>query len=162
MAARRPRLTIEQILAWADAHHARTGRWPRILDPDAASLPAGLTWRHLDLALRLGLHGLPGGDSLPRVLARERGARNPRALPRLTEGRIAAWARDDRRRTGYWPTEYSGPVAAAAGEDWKLIDNAPPKRFPSPDRVPGLARGVLATAGRSSIAPGQANPTSSS
>ncbi len=24
----RPALTVEQILAWADAHHERTGEWP--------------------------------------------------------------------------------------------------------------------------------------
>ena len=23
-------LTVQQILAWADAHHARTGTWPKI------------------------------------------------------------------------------------------------------------------------------------
>ena len=26
----RPRLTIAQVLAWADAHYARTGKWPTI------------------------------------------------------------------------------------------------------------------------------------
>jgi hypothetical protein len=28
MGQRRIPLTVEQILAWADAHHARTGEWP--------------------------------------------------------------------------------------------------------------------------------------
>jgi len=26
--ARKPPLSIKQILAWADAHHKRTGEWP--------------------------------------------------------------------------------------------------------------------------------------
>ena len=31
-----PRLTLEQVLAWADAYHAKTGRWPR---PDQGGSP---------------------------------------------------------------------------------------------------------------------------
>src|SRR5262249_37900374 len=34
----RPKLTIEQVLAWADAHHAAHGRWPSVISgpiPDA-------------------------------------------------------------------------------------------------------------------------------
>jgi hypothetical protein len=32
----------------------------------------GETWRALDVALRQGLRGLPGGDSLARLLRRHR------------------------------------------------------------------------------------------
>jgi hypothetical protein len=31
------------------------------------------TWKRIDYALRVGQRGLPGGDSLPQLLARERG-----------------------------------------------------------------------------------------
>jgi hypothetical protein len=117
-------LTDVLVLSWADAHFARTGRWPRILDPDTMSLPPGLTWQRIDLALRQGHRGLPGGDSLPRLLARDRGARVRRRPPPLSEGRLVAWARAHRRVTGRWPVAASGPVAAAPGESWAGIDTA--------------------------------------
>jgi hypothetical protein len=117
-------LTEVLVLSWADAHFARTGRWPRILDPDTTSLPPGLTWQLLDIALRQGHRGLPGGDSLPRLLARDRGARVRRRPPPLSEGRVLAWARAHRRVAGRWPVAASGPVAAAPEESWAGIDMA--------------------------------------
>src|SRR5262249_14050324 len=39
----RPPLSEEQILAWADAHHARTGKWPTILSGPVPEAP-GDTW----------------------------------------------------------------------------------------------------------------------
>ena len=66
------RLTEAQILAWADAHYQRTGLWPTATDGPITDVP-GQTWQAVDMALRLGLHGLPGGDSLRRLLRGERG-----------------------------------------------------------------------------------------
>src|SRR5262249_36434052 len=54
-------LTVAQVLAWADEHHARTGRWPRTTEVVFPSLPPGETWPRIDLALRQGHRGLPGG-----------------------------------------------------------------------------------------------------
>ena len=34
-----PALSVEQILAWADAHHARTGRWPNHKSGPIAEAP---------------------------------------------------------------------------------------------------------------------------
>jgi hypothetical protein len=68
----RTQLTVELVLAWADAHFARNGRWPTRLSGPVAFVP-GETWGALDSALRDGRRGLPGGDSLARLLARERG-----------------------------------------------------------------------------------------
>jgi hypothetical protein len=70
------RLTVAQILAWADAHHARCGRWPHALTGEIEGAPWA-TWRAVDLALRQGHRGLPGGDSLARLLDEHR--RGPRA-----------------------------------------------------------------------------------
>jgi hypothetical protein len=117
-----PPLSEADILAWADAHHARAGRWPRVLDPDAASLPPGETWLRVDIALRQGHRGLAGGDSLPRLLARARNARIRRRPPPLTEEQVLAWALAHRRATGRWPAAHSGPVAGAPGESWGGID----------------------------------------
>ena len=92
MPLQRPPLTIKQILVWADNYHARTGEWPtttsgHILDK------LNEKWLNVDQALRLGLRCLPGGDSLARLLDRERGVRNLGNLPPLTEDQIVAWAR---------------------------------------------------------------------
>jgi hypothetical protein len=117
-------LTVEQILAWADEHHGRTGGWPRIDTRDAASLPLGEKWPNIDRSLREGTRGLEGGSSLPRLLARQRGARNPKDLRPLGEEIIARWACLHHRRTGAWPDLNAGPIAQTNGEDWKNIDAA--------------------------------------
>ncbi len=70
----RPKLTVPQILAWADAHYRRTGDWPRHISGPIADAP-GETWGAVDTALQSGLRGLPGGSSLYRVLVRHRGIR---------------------------------------------------------------------------------------
>jgi hypothetical protein len=119
----RPPLTVAQILAWADAYHARNGHWPKQRS-GAIGGGVGLTWGHIDAALRRGELGLPGGDSLAKLLARERGARNPKALPPLTVGRILDWADAHRGRTGRWPNADSGPVLDAPGETWRGIHGA--------------------------------------
>ncbi len=118
------RLSVGDILSWADNHHRRTGSWPRIFDTDTASLPSGETWLRIDIALRQGHRGLPGGDSLPQLLARARGARVRRRPPPLTEEQVLAWARIHQRATGQWPVASSGPVARAVGESWGAIDVA--------------------------------------
>jgi hypothetical protein len=122
----RPPLTALVILAWADDHKARTGEWPKILTTDAGSLPPGKSWHAIDQALRQGWGGLPGGDSLPQLLARARNAPSHRGRhrPPLSEARILHWAGLHHRRTGQWPCCSSGPVADAAGEDWSNIHEA--------------------------------------
>src|SRR4051794_8306263 len=67
----RPPLTIEQIIAWADAHPARTGRRPSAASGPVAGVP-GEDWRGIQSALYSGARGLPGSDTLPRLLARQR------------------------------------------------------------------------------------------
>jgi hypothetical protein len=66
-------LTVAQILSWADEHRARTGQWPGAASGPVGAAP-GETWGALNMALRLGHRGLPGGDTLARLLTRERGA----------------------------------------------------------------------------------------
>jgi hypothetical protein len=62
-------LTVAQILAWADTHHARTGTWPTPKSGLVADAP-GENWATLNAALWTGARGLPGGDSLSRLLRR--------------------------------------------------------------------------------------------
>jgi len=118
-----PHLTIKNVLKWADAHHRRRGTWPmshsgRVLDG------AGETWSGINTALQAGRRGLPGGSSLARLLARQRGVRNPKDPPRLTEQQILKWARQYHKRHGLWPTRNSGPLDGVPGETWAMVDRA--------------------------------------
>lgn len=117
-----PELAAKQILAWADAHFAHTGRWPT---HDSGPIQdTGETWLAVESALSSGIRGLPGGDSLAKFLARHRGVRNRMALPPLTEEQIIAWAKAHRKRTGMWPKVKEGPVHEAPEETWSGINAA--------------------------------------
>jgi hypothetical protein len=122
-ARRRVPITVAQVLAWADDFHAHTGRWPNVL---SGRVRADLneTWHNINQALRQGLRGLPGGDSLARLLWRERGARNRYALPPLTEADVCRWAEAHRRHIGSWPAKGDGAIAGADGEDWNCVNQA--------------------------------------
>jgi hypothetical protein len=118
-----PAFSVAQILAWADAHHARVGQWPTSRSGPIPEAP-GETWLAVQTALVNGRRGLPGGSSLPGVLARHRGRRNHMELPPLSIPQILAWADAHRARTGAWPREDSGAVADAPGETWARVDAA--------------------------------------
>lgn len=118
-----PRLTIRQILSWADAHHRRTGRWPKSGDGPILE-SAGDDWHAVNACLLQGCRGLRGGQSLAQLLAKHRGARNRKALPRYTQRQILAWADAHYKRTGAWPWLRSGPIAEAPGETWWAVDAA--------------------------------------
>jgi hypothetical protein len=116
-------LTPERILAWADAHHAATGRWPtRTSGPVRGA--EGENWQAIDFALLEGWRGLPGGSSLAKLLAEARPVRNIHTLPRLIIDRILAWADAYRAKTGRWPRGPSGRIADAPGETWSAVDSA--------------------------------------
>ncbi len=114
------RLTVRQILAWADAHFKRTGRWPHARSGRIAEAPRE-TWRSVHAALYEGRRGLRGRTSLPRLLAEHRGKRHPNYLPRLTEAGILAWADSYHKRTGKWPNATAGPIPEAPGETWTIV-----------------------------------------
>jgi hypothetical protein len=88
-------LTVAQILDWADAYRAATGAWP-----SAASRPIGCApgehWKKIDGALSRGSRGLPGGDSLARLLVR-----HGRRAKRWAKSGPGAWTaqQDDLVRT---------------------------------------------------------------
>lgn len=121
----RPDLYVEQILKWADAHVARTGRWP---NENAGRIPetADDTWARIDHALRRGDRGLPRKTalSLPRLLEKFRGFRNKQNLPRLSVRKIITWAKAHYQRTGRWPHAESGPISDVPGEKWSSVESA--------------------------------------
>jgi hypothetical protein len=114
-----PRLTVEQILAWAEAHHAAHGQWPTIASGPVAGAPDE-TWLRIHGALLKGNRGLPGGESLKRLLDAHAPARR---LP-LTPATIRAWAVAHHRASGLWPMARDGPVIGAPGEYWCMIDKS--------------------------------------
>jgi hypothetical protein len=62
-------LTIDDILAWCEAHKKRLGRYRRSGDGPVVDGHLNLNWRKIDNALRHGLRGLEGGSSLAQLLA---------------------------------------------------------------------------------------------
>lgn len=117
---RKPQLTLAQILRWADAHHARTGKWPNVNSGRVRESPAN-TWCGINNALRAGTRGLHGGRTLARCLEEHRGVRNIRHLPPLSIRQILRWADAHRQRTGQWPHNDSGPIVGASGDTWMAV-----------------------------------------
>ncbi len=117
-------LTVERILAWADAHHAATGRWPTSWSSGPVRGVPDESWPSLDDSLRVGRRGLPGGATLAQLLAEHRRAPNIYTEPPLTAEQILAWAEAHRAATGRWPLSNSGPLIHAEGEHWGSIDTA--------------------------------------
>ncbi len=118
---RKATLTMEQILAWADAFRKRTGDWPVASSPGPVARWRDETWLDVDRGLRRGIRGLPGDDSLAQVLLRHCGVRRSSLRPRLTIKQILAWADAFHERKGRWPSARSGDVEGVPGEQWKLI-----------------------------------------
>ncbi len=119
-----PDLTVEQVLAWADRHRRRTGRWPTRKSGAISGAPHEETWGTVGAALLDGTRGLAGYGSLARLFARERGAVNRRAQPKLTEAKIARWVREHVRRTGRWPGHTDGEIPGSGGESWSAVESA--------------------------------------
>jgi hypothetical protein len=123
MPLRKPPLCIEQILAWADDHRERFGKYPNADSGPVLAAPSE-NWGAIDQALIVGVRGLPGKDTLTRLLMRERGRRHRGHLPPLTEEGILGWARDHHAHTGNWPNKTAGAVPGAPGEVWANVDQA--------------------------------------
>jgi hypothetical protein len=134
-----PPLTKRKILAWADQHYARTGKWPKINSGLVLEAP-GERWDLIDQSLQQGYRGQPGGSSLLQLLVNKRGLRHPLNRPPLTEEQILQWAELYFQRTGTWPKKCkSGPIPEAPGETWSGIET-------------DLRRGTRGLAGGSSLA----------
>ena len=63
-----PRLSLREILDWADQYVAQHRQRP--ITQSGAVAGTSQTWARIDDALRKGFRGLPGGSSLVRVLRR--------------------------------------------------------------------------------------------
>lgn len=121
--ARLAPLTRELILRWCDGFFERKGHWPTQTSGPILECP-GEIWSAVNHALLDGLRGLPGGCTLARLLAEERGLRNRADPPKLSIREIRNWAREYQVRVGRWPTSQSGPIPEAPGETWAGVDSA--------------------------------------
>lgn len=122
-----PPLSVEQILAWADAFHERAGQWPKQKHwPEVIPCSGGETWGNVIQAVAKGLRGFAGGETLFDLLARHRGVRNVGHLPPLTARQILAWADAHHTAHGEWPTCRCPQQAIpdTGGERWFNIDQA--------------------------------------
>jgi hypothetical protein len=117
----RREIRAEEILARADAHHARHGTWPQ--DTSGEIPGTGRTWNGVACRLRRGLHGLPGGISLAKFLEKYRGVRVGRKPPQLSEEQILAWADAWFADHGKWPARRSGNIPGTR-ETWSSVDCA--------------------------------------
>jgi len=115
-------LAREQILAWADAHFRRTGKWPT---KGSGRIPGTReTWYKIDTALSFGFRGHPGGTKLTDLLAAERGVRHRNKPPALNQTTIRSWIETWHARTGEWPNCRSGAIPESGGETWAAVANA--------------------------------------
>jgi hypothetical protein len=118
----RPRLSMEQILAWADAHHAVHGTWPGSTSGPIEGSD-GDTWGAVNIALAMGGRGLPGGSTLVQLLAEHRGGPRPVRRDKLTAETILAWADAHHEATGEWPKRESGAIPGSPGNTWEQVYN---------------------------------------
>ncbi len=60
------RIDMKKVMRWARAYRRKTGIWPHL---GSGEIPGsgGYRWGLLDMALRFGRRGLPGGTSLARL-----------------------------------------------------------------------------------------------
>jgi hypothetical protein len=144
-----PDLTVEQILAWADAHHAATGRWPTCKSGAVIGAP-GENWNAITQALWYGRRGMPRRSSIPELLD----AHRPAGRRRLTPERIRAWAEAHRAETGRWPATGSGQVTGVPGESWRKLDDALRKGYHGLKGGSSLARLLGARSTNTPSAPG--------
>jgi hypothetical protein len=116
-----PSLSVEQILAFADAHFAKHGAWPNGHSGPVAG--ANLTWSAISERLRCGFCGLQAGSSLATVLAQHRGVRPGNRPPPLTEEQILIWADSYFAAHGRWPIAKSGSIEGTQ-ETWPRVIRA--------------------------------------
>jgi hypothetical protein len=107
---------VDQVLAWADAHRAATGRWPGPTSGAIAEAP-GESWQKIDRSLRKGQRGLPRGmDARPFP----GGTRPAPAVRCRTASRadISGRAAPDTLVTGQRHASAGGEVMCKMGHDF--------------------------------------------
>jgi hypothetical protein len=108
---KRTALGIERILAWADSHHAATGSWPTLHSGKVVDT-AGENSYTINGNLKVGRRGLPGGQSLAKLLAEHRGAHC--IFERAVDDRAGPGV-GRRPSRGHWPLAHPPVRASCCG-----------------------------------------------
>src|SRR5262249_40977985 len=122
-----PALSVDQIVAGADAFNERTGEWPKQKHwPEVIPASGGETWGNVIQAIAKGLRSFPGRGTLFDLLAKHRGVRNVGHLPPLTPMQILMWVDAYYAAHGEWPTCRCPQQAIpdTGGERWFNVDQA--------------------------------------
>jgi hypothetical protein len=133
-------LTVEQVQAWAQRHHAETGHWPTPSSGPIEGAP-GEEWDRIAMALNRGGRGLPCRCTLAQFIHRNLDPSLPTEKRQLTIEQILAWADAHRQRTGRWPVLTSGALPDEPGLTWYHIHDALRKGYRGVG--PGLSLKVL-------------------
>jgi hypothetical protein len=120
-------LTVAQILEWADAYHAETGQWPTPVSGPVRGVPGEL-WANVQYALQRGRRGLPGGDTLPRLLRRhgrigERRGRPPQPERHQLTARLHA--------EGLTAAEIGRRLGVSRQAAWEMLKRTSPALVPA-------------------------------
>ena len=123
---KKPDLTEAIMIKAAKKRLDRTGKLPSASSGDDATADFGFseTWASVNMALRAGGRGLPGGSSLSQLLI-EHGLKDTK--PDLTEEMIIEAAKTCLSRTGRMPSGDRGDNATADfgfPETWASVDKA--------------------------------------
>jgi hypothetical protein len=125
-----PPLSVERILAWADRQRRWTGWWPASRSGPVAGA-AGESWAAIDKALAEGRRGLPGGDSVARLLRRARGVADRRGR----RPGAARWRQAERLRgRGLTVAEIARRMRLSHQRVSQLLGRARAEREAGPDR----------------------------
>lgn len=127
-ATRRPGLPTtplkkDEILGWAECHHKQFRRWPVRYSGPVRGV-AGENWLAIDLALKLGLRGLPHGSSLNQLIRTAHGEVLSRGPAKFSVHQVYGWCEAFRDKHGVWPTRRSGRIPEAPSFTFRAIDSA--------------------------------------
>ena len=117
-----PDLSVDQVLAWADAYFGRAGVWPDWQSGPIEEAPRE-TWFTVAAALALGRRGLPGGQSLRDFIEGQRRGIS-HVVAEISERQILAWALAWHARVGRRPRKNSGAIPDSGGLTWSNVNDA--------------------------------------
>ena len=114
--ARRPDYSVDQLLVWVDVFIEKHGEPPTQRSGEVEGTSEN--WCAIDLALRNGCRGLPGGSSLSRLLTETH-----RINQDFSEDQILVWADAYYEKHGDYPMHRSGKVEGTP-DYWFTINKA--------------------------------------
>ncbi len=123
MRAEPPPLNVDAIIAWAQAHNRRMGKWPIHSSGPIPESP-GDSWNSVYRAFKEGRRGMIEGSSLADLLRARCGATFRRDKPVLSIKQILTWADAHYAANGRYPHRNTGIVKASPEFTWAQIDTA--------------------------------------